>query len=204
MLERLTAEVLPRHLDIIFDKMDEAAVRGDTVDLGSVMVKYIFAVFGDIAWDVSAGRVCCRLSADAQAKWEDIQDLSDAFDEAADGISYRFALPGFRFWERVLPYGARLRRSFNIIRSGAARVARDARDKMQAEELGEREPEPKSGLLVRSLLREDMSEEMVIDALVSFANAGGLHKSMRTIPQTMGRLTTRSEYHNPLDRMDRV
>ena len=53
MLEQLTAEVLPRHLDILFHKMDEAAQGDSPIDLSSVLVRYIFAVFGDIAWDVS-------------------------------------------------------------------------------------------------------------------------------------------------------
>jgi hypothetical protein len=68
MLELLTSKVLPRHLGIIFDRMDEAAERGTSIDVSQLLVKYVFAVFGDIAWDVSTlfcpseRMVCFRLS----------------------------------------------------------------------------------------------------------------------------------------------
>ena len=53
MLELLTSKVLPRHLGIIFDRVDEAAKRGTSIDVSQLLVKYVFAVFGDIAWNVS-------------------------------------------------------------------------------------------------------------------------------------------------------
>jgi len=121
--------------------------------------------------------VCFRLAGmtDPQTRWEDIQDLSDVFDHTVDGLSYRFALPGFRFWERILPYGARLRRNIGIIRESAARIVRNMREKIQAEELGEKDPSPDTGLLIRSLLQEHLSDEVIVDASVNFANAGEQH-----------------------------
>lgn len=55
MLEQLTTTVLPRHLDLLFHDIDHAAERGSAIDISQVIIRYIFAGFGDIAWDVSSG-----------------------------------------------------------------------------------------------------------------------------------------------------
>jgi hypothetical protein len=37
-------------------QLDAAADKDEVIDLGEVMVEYIFAVFGDVAFDVSEPR----------------------------------------------------------------------------------------------------------------------------------------------------
>lgn len=60
-LEILTNRTLPRHLNILTDTLHKAAETGEVVDMTQVVTHFIFAVFGDIAWDVSVPTFCCAV-----------------------------------------------------------------------------------------------------------------------------------------------
>jgi hypothetical protein len=104
--------------------------------------------------------------------WEEIKPLSEVYDAALEAISWRYGIPACRFWERILPYGSRLRANIAQIRQGAAELVEQTKEKMREEELGLRELDPEKGLLIRSLLKEDLDDKTMVDALVTFANAG--------------------------------
>lgn len=56
LLDYLTMTSLPAHLPRMLAQLDAAADKDEVIDLGEVMVEYIFAVFGDVAFDVSDSR----------------------------------------------------------------------------------------------------------------------------------------------------
>lgn len=171
LLHTLSNVTLPRYLRILVDELDKAADSGEVIDLSKAITHFIFAVFGDIAWDVSS-LVANGTALNTQVSWDELKPLSGVYDQVLEAISWRYGIPGWRIWERLFPYGARLRSNLAIIRGSANALVQSMKAKMRAEELGETDIQADKGIFIRSLLKEDLSDELMIDACITFANAG--------------------------------
>jgi hypothetical protein len=100
--------------------------------------------------------------------------FSQPFHRASATIASRFFTPFYQVFERLLPYGAQLRRDLAYLHAFSRQLVRESLDEIKEEELGTREVKVGRGLIVRGLVEAqvEMSEDELADSCLNFLTAG--------------------------------
>lgn len=117
--------------------------------------------------------------------WDEVAPLAEVYDRTVAALSRRFSIPAFRFWERILPYGHRLRADLAKIRQMTSELVTRMEERVKGGGGGRG-----GGVLVRELLKQNLTHEQMIDAALSFANAGGSRGLSSVLVVGGGMLTT--------------
>jgi len=76
-------------------------------------------------------------------------DFSHAFDEAVRILNYRFNIPAYWFFERILPYARNLHAHIDLVHRTGHDLVKEGLERFSQEELGEKDVSTERDLILR-------------------------------------------------------